>query len=144
MLRLACSLTCEDVVAKTGSTMMAREPDRVHAKATTLGLDARDANILDKVAQGLTNGDNVSKRYTNHFEDRLVAYGKYKEDHDHFPTDNKSQLGMWAERQRGLKWKLDKGEHAKGMTCERASKLTALGFVWGPPQQGNRKWRPRK
>jgi hypothetical protein len=114
--------------------MMADEPDRVHAKATALGLDVGDPNVLGHVAKGLQCAENASKRWTNNFDDRLIAYFKYREDRGHFPTargDN-PQLGKWAGKQRGFKRKLDKGEHAKGITSERASKLTALGFVWNP------------
>jgi hypothetical protein len=37
-------------------------------------------------------------------------------------------LGMWVMIQRGLKSKLDRGEHDLVMTVERAAMLTALGF----------------
>jgi hypothetical protein len=39
-------------------------------------------------------------------------------------------LGSWASKQRLLKKKLDRGEPCRGMTVERAAKLTAVGFVW--------------
>jgi hypothetical protein len=37
-------------------------------------------------------------------------------------------LGMWVMIQRGLKSKLDRGEHDLVMTVEQAAMLTALGF----------------
>jgi hypothetical protein len=45
------------------------------------------------------------------------------------------QLGTWARHQRERKRKLDRGEPSKGMTLDRAAKLTALGFVWAPRSQ---------
>jgi hypothetical protein len=42
------------------------------------------------------------------------------------------RLGGWVNHQRALKQKLDRGEPSKGMTAERAARLTALGFAWGP------------
>jgi hypothetical protein len=131
LLQLACSLTNEDNAAKVGSTMMADEPDRVHAKATTLGVDLGDDNALGRVAKRLQLGDN---RWTWHFDDRLNAYFKYKEDRGRFPTSrgDNPQLGKWAEKQRGLKRKFDCGGPAGGMCSERVLKLNALGFVWKP------------
>ena len=41
-----------------------------------------------------------------------------------------SALGSWVNTQRALKRKLDRGEPRKGMTAERATRLTALGFAW--------------
>jgi hypothetical protein len=38
------------------------------------------------------------------------------------------QLARWVMIQRGLKSKLDRGEHDLVMTVERAAMLTALGF----------------
>jgi hypothetical protein len=130
---VARSLENKDNGAKIGSTMMADDLDWVRAKATALKLDVGNANVLGRVARGLRGGDNVSKRYTNVFQDTLIAYGKYKDDHGYFPTkgDNKT-LAKWAVRQRECKRKLDNGEPAKGMTSERAWKLTAIGFVWNP------------
>jgi hypothetical protein len=40
------------------------------------------------------------------------------------------RLGSWVDAQRQSKRKLDRGEPRKGMTVERAARLTALGFVW--------------
>jgi hypothetical protein len=40
------------------------------------------------------------------------------------------RLGSWVNTQRKLKRRLDRGEHGKGMTVERAVRLTALGFAW--------------
>ena len=39
------------------------------------------------------------------------------------------RLGKWVDHQRGRKRKLDRGEPSKGMTAERAARLTALGFL---------------
>jgi hypothetical protein len=138
-LQLACSLTNEDKANKAGSTMLANEPDRVHAKATTLGVDVSDVNALRHIAKCLQNVDN---RWTGQWDGRLMEIAKYKKDHGHFPRIKDSpQLGRWLEKQRGLKRKLDKGEHAEGMTSERAAKLAALGCVWDPPKGGDAKWR---
>jgi hypothetical protein len=41
------------------------------------------------------------------------------------------RLGRWVGDQRTRKRKLDHGEPSKGMTAERAAKLTSLGFNWG-------------
>jgi hypothetical protein len=40
------------------------------------------------------------------------------------------QLGTWVSTHGHLKRKLDRGEHSKGMTAERATRQTMLGFVW--------------
>jgi hypothetical protein len=40
------------------------------------------------------------------------------------------ELGNWVNTQRVRKQKLDRGEPGKGMTAERAARLTALGLVW--------------
>jgi hypothetical protein len=74
----------------------------------------------------------LDNRWKGHFGDRLIAYFQYKDDRGDFPTargDN-LQLGKWAEKQRGLKRKFDRGEPAEGMCSERVSMLTAQGFVW--------------
>ena len=139
LLEVARRLTYEDMNAMVGSTMLANEPDRVHAKATTLGVDVSDVNALRHIAKCLQNVDN---RWTGQWDGRLMEIAKYKKDHGHFPRIKDSpQLGRWLEKQRGLKRKLDKGEHADGMTFERVAKLAALGCVWDPPKGGDAKWR---
>jgi hypothetical protein len=45
-----------------------------------------------------------------------------------------ARLAHWVNAQRYGKRKLDRGEPSKGMTAARAAALTALGFVWDPPQ----------
>jgi hypothetical protein len=40
------------------------------------------------------------------------------------------RLGRWVHNQRKCKKKLDRGEPGRGMTVERAARLTALGFAW--------------
>jgi hypothetical protein len=86
-------------------------------KATALGLDGGDPSILCHVAQGLQLAENASKGYINQFEDTLIAYAKFREDHGRFPTKGESRsLSKWAERLRQYKRKLDKGEPTKGMT----------------------------
>jgi hypothetical protein len=46
------------------------------------------------------------------------------------------RLGTWVNNLRMLKWQLDGGEPGQGLTAERAAKLTALGFAWGPGKNG--------
>jgi hypothetical protein len=46
-------------------------------------------------------------------------------------------LGRWVNTQRVMKRQLDRGEHSKGMTAERAAQLSALGFVWNPEWRHN-------
>ena len=46
------------------------------------------------------------------------------------------ELGNWVNMQRVRKQKLDRGEPGKGMTAERAARLTALGLVWDPGYKG--------
>jgi hypothetical protein len=41
-------------------------------------------------------------------------------------------LASWVHNQRARKRKLDRGEPSGGMSAERAARLTALGFAWGP------------
>ena len=70
------------------------------------------------------------------WEEKLVRLEAYKAVHGdcNVPlrwADDK-QLGKWVVHQRGRKRKLDRGEPSKGMTAERAARLTALGFVWEP------------
>ena len=129
LLPIADSLTKADNAAKTGSAMLANDPDRVHAEATALGIDVGDDNALGRVAMRLQL---VENRWKGQFGDKVIAYFKYKGDRGDFPTvsgDN-PQLGKWAENQRSLKRKFDRGEPAKGMCSERVSMLTAQGFVW--------------
>jgi hypothetical protein len=128
-LQIARSLTNADNSAKVGSAMLANDPDRVHAEATALGIDVGDDNALGRVAMRLQL---VENRWKGQFGDKVIAYFKYKDDRGDFPTvsgDN-PQLGKWAENQRSLKRKFDRGEPAKGMCSERVSMLTAQGFVW--------------
>jgi hypothetical protein len=63
----------------------------------------------------------------------------YKQEHGRFTTDKSTPLGQRIKSQRRLKRKFDCGGPAGGMCSERVLKLSALGFVWNPPQQGNRK-----
>jgi hypothetical protein len=44
--------------------------------------------------------------------------------------EEESALGSWVNTQRVLKRKLDRGESSGGMTAERVTQLTALGFAW--------------
>jgi hypothetical protein len=44
------------------------------------------------------------------------------------------RLAGWISNQRQYKRRLDRGEPSKGMTAERAARLTALGLVWDPPK----------
>ena len=48
------------------------------------------------------------------------------------------RLGNWTDTQRTLKRRLDRGQPSDGMTAARAARLTALGLVWDPPQQGSK------
>jgi hypothetical protein len=48
------------------------------------------------------------------------------------------RLGAWVNKQRHYKRKLDRGEPSEGMTAERAARLEALGFAWGPGQPGRK------
>jgi hypothetical protein len=56
------------------------------------------------------------------------------------------KLGRWVSDQRAFKRKLDHGEPSKGMTAERAARLTALGLVWelghkgGGTRPNNKEW----
>ena len=75
------------------------------------------------------------------WEEKLVRLEAYKAVHGdcNVPlrwADDK-QLGKWVVHQRGRKRKLDRGEPSKGMTAERAARLTALGLVW---DQNEAKW----
>ena len=45
-------------------------------------------------------------------------------------------LAKWVFSQRQYKKKLDRGEPSRGMTAERAARLTALGLVWKGWDQG--------
>ena len=74
------------------------------------------------------------------WEEKLVRLEAYKAVHGdcNVPlrwADDK-QLGKWVVHQRGRKRKLDRGEPSKGMTAERAARLTALGLVWDPGYKG--------
>jgi hypothetical protein len=128
-LQIACSLTNADNSAKVGSTMLRDEMPRVLAAATKQGVDVDDCNAVGQVAMRLQLVQNLWK---GQFGDKVIAYFKYKDDRGRFPTvsgDN-PQLGRWAENQRSLKRKFDRGEPAGGMCSERVSMLTAQGFVW--------------
>jgi hypothetical protein len=46
------------------------------------------------------------------------------------------RLGRWVADQRKRKRKLDRGEPSEGMTAERETRLTALGFTWDGPNIG--------
>jgi hypothetical protein len=130
-LQIAGSLTKQDNEANVGSTMLRDDMARVLAAATKRGVDVDDGNAVGQVAKYLQR---VENRWGGQWDGKLMEIAKYKKDHGHLPRIKDSpQLGKWLETQRGLKRKLDKGEHAKGMTSERASKLTAaLGYVWNP------------
>ena len=68
---------------------------------------------------------------------RLVAY---KAEHGDCSVprgwSEDPRLGTWVMMQRVGKRKLDRGEPSKGMTAERAARLTALGLVWDPGYKG--------
>jgi hypothetical protein len=62
---------------------------------------------------------------------RLAAYKVARGDCNvptRWPMD--PALGNWVKNQRTYKRWLDCGEPSKGMTAERAARLTALGLVW--------------
>jgi hypothetical protein len=50
------------------------------------------------------------------------------------------QMGDWVKGQRKRKLKLDRGEpiRSERLVAERAARLTALGFVWDPPDRNAR------
>ena len=62
---------------------------------------------------------------------RLVAY---KVGHGDYNVPQRwaedPWLGRWVDTQRTRKKKLDRGEHADGMTAEWAARLEALAFAW--------------
>ena len=74
------------------------------------------------------------------WEEKLVRLEAYKAGHGdcnvpkHWADD--TRLGTRVNIQRKLKRNLDHGEPSKGMTAERAARLTALGLVWDPGYKG--------
>ena len=77
------------------------------------------------------------------WEEKLVRLEAYKAEHGDCSVprgwSEDPRLGTWVHIQRGRKRKLDRGEPSKGMTAERAERLTELGFVWDPPLQGGKR-----
>ena len=89
------------------------------------------------------------------WEEKLVRLEAYKAVHGDCNVPLRwaedPRLGKWVDHQRGRKRKLDRGEPSKGMTAERAARLTALGFVWDPKverkrggRRSSRGWRPTR
>jgi hypothetical protein len=68
------------------------------------------------------------------WEAQLARLAAYKAAHGDCNVSGRwaedPRLGRWVMMQRGLKRKLDRGEHSGGMTVQRAARLTALGLVW--------------
>ena len=68
------------------------------------------------------------------WEAQVARLAAYKEAHGDCSVPKgwaeDPRLGNWVNDQRTVKRKLDRGEHCKGMTVERAARLTALGLVW--------------
>jgi hypothetical protein len=81
------------------------------------------------------------------WESQLAQLAAYKAEHGNCNVPwgwaGDPRLSRWADTQRQGKQKLDRSEPSKGMTAERAARLTTLRYVWEPPRHGHpqeKKW----
>ena len=92
---------------------------------------AADAALLAEKADGPPQGQ---PHDVGHWAAQLARLAAYKVAHGDCNVPKRwaedPRLGNWVNDQRQRKRKLDRGEPCKGMTAERAAKLTAVGLVW--------------
>jgi hypothetical protein len=90
-----------------------------------------DTDFTDSSGDEDTSPAAVIESVGGSWEAQLARLVVYKAAHGncHVPRSDVA-LGRWVADQRAFKKKLDKGQPSRGMTAERATKLTALGLVW--------------
>jgi hypothetical protein len=131
--------TREDIICGCGCAFTQRGPYVAyaaaayanHAKTCAQGKEELQGSAVDEPAE--TTG---AKPKAAAWEAQLPRLAAYKVGHGDSSVPRRwaedPTLGRWVGKQRYLKRQLDRGEPCKGMTVERAARLTALGLVWDP------------